>query len=66
MDLEACLPAALRERSPTITRIAAGMSGAAVYRVDTGGDAHVLRLAIAAPAGQWQFGLALLKESVSL
>src|SRR5689334_2207278 len=45
VDLEACLPAALRERAPTITKIAAGMSGAGVYRVDAGGDAHVLRLA---------------------
>lgn len=45
MDLEACLPAALRERAPTITRIAAGMSGAGVYRVEAGGEAYVLRLA---------------------
>jgi aminoglycoside phosphotransferase (APT) family kinase protein len=44
VDLEACLPAALRERSPTITKIAVGMSGAGVYRVDAGGDAYVLRL----------------------
>lgn len=45
MDLAACLPAALRDRSPTITRVAAGMSGAGVYRVDAGDDACVLRLA---------------------
>ena len=48
VDLGACLPAALRERSPTLTKIAAGMSGAGVYRVDAGGDAYVLRLAGAA------------------
>ena len=48
MDLEACLPVALRERSPTLTKIAAGMSGAGVYRVHAGGDAYVLRLAGAA------------------
>lgn len=60
MDLEACLPAALRERSPTLTKIAAGMSGAGVYRVDAGGDAYVLRLAGAAidPA-PWRRQLAI-------
>lgn len=59
-DLEACLPAALREASPTITRVAAGMSGAGVYRVDAGGIAHVLRLAGAAidPAA-WRRQLAI-------
>jgi hypothetical protein len=45
VDLEACLPAAVRDRSPTISRVAVGMSGASVYRVDAGGDACVLRLA---------------------
>jgi aminoglycoside phosphotransferase (APT) family kinase protein len=39
MNLEDCLPPALR--GATITRVAAGLSGAGVYRV---GDAHVLRV----------------------
>lgn len=42
MDLDDCLPAALR--GATITRIAAGMSGAGVYRVEADGRAFVLKV----------------------
>jgi aminoglycoside phosphotransferase (APT) family kinase protein len=43
-ELEACLPAALRGPTTAITRIAAGMSGAGVYRVTAGGAAYVLKV----------------------
>lgn len=44
MSLEACLPANLRGPSTTITRIAAGLSGAGVYRVEADGQASVLKV----------------------
>lgn len=44
-DLHACLPAALRGPSTTITRIAAGLSGAGVYRVVAGDQVAVLKVA---------------------
>ena len=44
MSLETCLPADLRGPTTTITRIAAGMSGAGVYRVEAAGQAFVLKL----------------------
>lgn len=44
-DLEACLPAALRGPTTKIATIAAGLSGAGVYRVDAGGRSYVLKLA---------------------
>src|SRR5215212_2586627 len=44
MNLEACLPVDLREPSTTITRIAAGLSGAGVYRVEAAGQAFVLKI----------------------
>lgn len=43
-DLHQCLPAALQRRTPTITRIAAGMSGAGVYLVDAGDEQFVLKI----------------------
>jgi aminoglycoside phosphotransferase (APT) family kinase protein len=45
MNLEASLPETLRGPSTTITRIAAGLSGAGVYRVEAGGEAFVLKVA---------------------
>ncbi len=45
MNLEACLPADLQSTTPTITRIAAGLSGAGVYRVEAAGQAFVLKIA---------------------
>jgi hypothetical protein len=47
MDLEALLPAHLRGPSTTITRIAAGLSGAGVYRVEAGGQVLVLKISVA-------------------
>jgi hypothetical protein len=44
-DLEACLPAALRGPTTTIAKIAAGLSGAGVYRVDADGRSYVLKIA---------------------
>jgi aminoglycoside phosphotransferase (APT) family kinase protein len=44
-DVEACLPAALRGRRTTIAKIAAGLSGAGVYRVVADGRSYVLKLA---------------------
>ena len=45
MTTEQCLPAELRGPDTTITPIAAGMSGAGVYRVEAGGEAFVLKVA---------------------
>lgn len=44
MNLEACLPADLRRSTTAITPIAAGFSGAGVYRVETGGQTFVLKI----------------------
>lgn len=53
-----CLPAALRDA--TITRIAAGLSGAGVYRVEAGGATYVLKLAgQGEPAAAWHRTLAV-------
>jgi aminoglycoside phosphotransferase len=43
-SLEACLPTDLRGPATTITRMAAGLSGAGVYRVDAAGRAFVLKV----------------------
>ncbi len=45
MTLEACLPAELRGDTTTITKIAAGLSGAGVYRVDASGQTFVMKVA---------------------
>lgn len=45
MDLEDCLPHELKESNATITKIAAGMSGAGVYRVELPGQSYVLKVA---------------------
>ena len=44
MSLEACLPVDLQGPTTTITRIAAGLSGAGVYRVEAAGQAFVLKI----------------------
>ena len=44
MSLEACLPADLQGPTTTISRIAAGLSGAGVYRVEAAGQAFVLKI----------------------
>lgn len=54
-DLQACLPAHLRGPTTSITRIAAGLSGAGVYRVEAGGEAFVLKVTAAdEPLEPWQ------------
>ena len=44
-DLEAHLPLELRGPSTTITRVAAGLSGAGVYRVESSGTTYVMKVA---------------------
>jgi aminoglycoside phosphotransferase (APT) family kinase protein len=45
MTLEDCLPTHLRRPDLSITRIAAGLSGAGVYRVESQGEVFVLKVA---------------------
>jgi aminoglycoside phosphotransferase (APT) family kinase protein len=55
MNLEECLPAELRTPETTLTRIAAGLSGAGVYRVDASGRAVVLKVGGAdEPVAAWR------------
>jgi aminoglycoside phosphotransferase (APT) family kinase protein len=55
MSLEACLPADLRGPATTITRIAAGLSGAGVYRVEAAGAAFVLKISEESePLADWR------------
>jgi len=44
MTLEACLPPDLQGPTSKITQIAAGLSGAGVYRVEAAGGAYVLKV----------------------
>ena len=44
-DLQECLPPEMRGPGTTITRIAAGLSGAAVYQVNVDGRAYALKVA---------------------
>lgn len=44
MNLEACLPTYLRGAATTITKLAPGLSGAGVYRVEANGEAFVLKI----------------------
>lgn len=44
MNLDAALPDRLRGPATTITKIAAGLSGAGVYRVDAAGELFVLKI----------------------
>jgi aminoglycoside phosphotransferase len=44
VNLEACLPTDLRGPTTTITRVATGLSGAGVYRVEAAGQAFVLKI----------------------
>jgi len=55
VSLEDCLPAELRGPDTTITRIAAGLSGAGVYRVEAAGQAFVLKtVGDDVPADAWR------------
>lgn len=54
-DWQLALPPAVRGPETRLTRIGAGMSGAAVYRVEAGGDEFVLKLTgTEEPLGAWQ------------
>lgn len=58
MNLEDCLPSALRGPATTVTRIAAGMSGAGVHRVESAGQVFVLKVA-AGTESDWNWHHAL-------
>jgi aminoglycoside phosphotransferase (APT) family kinase protein len=54
VSLEECLPEEYRGPATTITRIAVGLSGASVHRVETAGRAFVLKVAgDGEDAGDW-------------
>ena len=58
MTVDACLPPDLRGPATTITPIAAGLSGAGVYRVERDGRAFVLKVADPAEDdGDWRGAL---------
>lgn len=55
MNLEACLPANLRGPATTITKIAMGLSGAGVYRVDVSEQVFVLKVSPEQePVDEWR------------
>lgn len=57
-DLRDCLPVAFQSPATLITRIAAGMSGAGVYRVDAGDEHFVLKITASdEPLAAWQRSL---------
>jgi aminoglycoside phosphotransferase (APT) family kinase protein len=58
--VEACLPADLQGATTTITRVAAGLSGAGVYRVEAGASAFVLKISTE------EEGLAAWRERLDL
>jgi aminoglycoside phosphotransferase (APT) family kinase protein len=59
-SLESCLPQELRGPSTTIQRVAAGLSGAGVYRVEAGGQSYVLKVAAESePLAPWRRKLQL-------
>lgn len=63
-ELEACLPAALRGSTTTFARIAAGLSGADVYRVEAAGHSYVLKIAGPRDAGEgWRARTAMLRAA---
>jgi aminoglycoside phosphotransferase (APT) family kinase protein len=62
MSLEACLPTVLRGPTTTITRIAAGLSGAGVYRVEAAGQTLVLKISAEGEAlADWRRKLVVLQ-----
>jgi aminoglycoside phosphotransferase (APT) family kinase protein len=63
-NLEACLPSALQGPNTQLSRIAAGLSGAGVYRVEAAGETFVLKVASPdEPLGDWQRKLATLRQA---
>jgi len=66
VNLHACLPLNLRGTTTTITRIAAGLSGAGVYRVQSAGQAFVLKVSAAGETpADWQGKLHLQRLAAS-
>jgi aminoglycoside phosphotransferase (APT) family kinase protein len=64
MSLQDCLPAELRGPTTTLTRISAGLSGAAVHRVDAGGRAFVLKVAAGSePLDGWRRAREILERA---
>jgi aminoglycoside phosphotransferase (APT) family kinase protein len=64
MTLEDCLPAELRAPSTTIAPIAAGLSGAGVYRVEAAGGTFVLKIASdGEPLADWRRTLQILRSA---
>ncbi len=55
MNLETCLPRELQGPATTITPMAAGLSGAGVYRVDAAGSAYALKVSDESePVERWR------------
>jgi aminoglycoside phosphotransferase (APT) family kinase protein len=66
VSLEACLPAELQGPATTITRVAAGLSGAGVYRVDVDGQASVLKISDESePLARWRAKLRIQQLAAS-
>lgn len=66
MDLEASLPPHLQGPATTIQRIAVGLSGAGVYRVEAGGERFVLKTTDESePAERWQRRLGIQQSAAS-
>ncbi|MBK7197432.1 MAG: hypothetical protein IPH80_33695 [Myxococcales bacterium] len=64
MTLEACLPEHLRGPTTSITRLAGGLSGAGVYRVDAAAGLYVLKVAgDDAPLAAWRQALAIQRRA---
>ena len=65
-DWQLALPSAMRGPATTLTRIGKGMSGAAVFRVDAGDHAYVLKLTSAEePLGPWQARLQVQRAAAA-
>ncbi len=55
MNPESCLPPRLRRADTTITKVAAGLSGAGVFKVEADGEAYVLKISDAGePVMAWR------------
>ena len=64
MNLDDCLPAQLRGPTTTITRVAAGLSGAGVYRVEAAGQTYILKVATPGePLAAWQQRVAIQRAA---
>jgi aminoglycoside phosphotransferase (APT) family kinase protein len=64
VSLADCLPPELRAASPTITRIATGLSGAGVHRVESGARTFVLKVSTAnEPLDVWRRRLSIQKSA---